>query len=127
MSTHAPPWYPVRATGFGRRDWAVQGHHHTCEILCDYNSSDVHAREACGHCRCDCDGSCNVAVAGGLTEEEAKHICTLSDMTEVERYLLSLSGRFQWIGGMLISLLEHPDHPNAETRSRKDATHASPS
>ena len=72
-----PPWRPVEATGYGRRDWAVHGH---CTCL-----DPVEA---------DCDGSCNVPVTGSLTEEEARQVCDMQNMSQVEAFLMSLGDRF---------------------------------
>jgi len=74
---HIRPWQPVEATGYGRRDWAVHG-----DCTCP---DPVEA---------DCDGSCNVPVCGGLTEEEAMEVCGMGNMRQVEVFLTSLGDRF---------------------------------
>lgn len=71
-------WRKIECSGYGRTDFAVHG-----DCNCEY----VY-----------CDGSCNVPVSGGLTEEEADKIVAMKSQDSVDAFLQS-TGRFVWSCG----------------------------
>lgn len=108
------PWRAQQASGYGRVDWVVLG---GCMLTLEPDCGNDCSLEC--RCRCThCEGEGTHLIVMHLTEEEAKRVAEMTNIGEVERFLLSLGDRFVYFPptleesyrhGMRQRVIENPD------------------